>query len=114
MAKTSALTDTQRTPPATVAKQAEKGLKLREEHGRGGTEVGRRRANQLKNREPVSDRDIKSMYSYFARHTVDKQGKGWADKDKPSAGYIAWLLWGGDAGETWAHGLHDKLEKADT
>lgn len=113
MARTSALTDKQRTPPAAVAKQAEKGLKLREEHGRGGTEVGRRRANQLKNREPISDRDVKSMYSYFARHTIDKQGKGWADKDKPSAGYIAWLLWGGDAGETWVNALHDKLEKAE-
>lgn len=113
MATKSSLTETQRTPTAAVAKQAETGLKLREEHGRGGTDVGRRRANQLKNREPISDRDIKSMYSYFARHTVDKQGKGWADKDKPSAGYIAWLLWGGDAGETWVKSLHDRLEKAD-
>lgn len=108
----SALTDKQRTPTAAVAKEAEKGLKLREEHGRGGTEVGVRRANQLKNREAVSERDIKSMYSYFARHTVDKQGKGWADKDKPSAGYIAWLLWGGEAGKTWVDSLHAKLDKA--
>jgi hypothetical protein len=109
----SELTETQRTPPAAVAREAEKGLKLREEHGRGGTDVGRRRANQLKNREPVSERDIKSMYSYFARHSVDKQGKGWADKDKPSAGYIAWLLWGGEAGKRWIDGLHAKLEAKD-
>lgn len=106
------LTEKQRTPPAAVAKEAEKGLKLREEHGRGGTDVGRRRANQLKNREPVSERDIKSMYSYFARHQVDKRGRHWADKDKPSAGYIAWLLWGGEAGKTWVEGLHGKLEDA--
>lgn len=109
----SSLTEKQRTPSAAVAKEAEKGLKLREEHGRGGTEVGRRRAHQLKNREPVSERDIKSMYSYFARHSVDKQGKGWADKDKPSAGYIAWLLWGGEAGKRWVDGLHAKLEAKD-
>ena len=106
------LSETRRTPPAAVAKEAEKGLKLREEHGRGGTDVGRRRANQLKNREAVSVRDIKSMYSYFARHDVDKRGKNWADKNKPSAGYIAWLLWGGDAGRTWIDGLHAKLDKA--
>lgn len=112
MASSSPLTENQRTPPATVAKQAEKGLRLRQEHGRGGTEVGRKRANQLKNREPVSDRDIKSIYSYFARHTVDKQGRNWADQDKPSAGYIAWLLWGGDAAVTWIGRLHEKLEKA--
>jgi len=113
MAISPALTEKQRTPPKTVARQAEKGLKLREEHGRGGTDVGKRRAQQLANQEVVSDRDIKSIYSYFARHTVDKQGKGWADQDKPSAGYIAWLLWGGDPGETWVKGLHDRLEKAE-
>ncbi len=109
----SALTEKQRTPPAAVAKQAERGLALRHEHGRGGTEVGRRRANQLRNRETVSDRDIRSMYSYFARHAVDKDGANWASKDKPSAGYIAWLLWGGEPGRKWVDGLHARLEKAD-
>ena len=108
----STLTDKQRTPPATVAREADKGLKLREEHGRGGTEVGVRRAHQLKNRETVSERDIKSMYSYFARHTVDKRGKNWGDRDKPSAGYIAWLLWGGEVGKAWIDGLHAKLDEA--
>lgn len=109
MAQSSGLTDKQRTPPLTVARQAERGLKLREEHGRGGTEVGARRAHQLSRREPISARDIKSMYSYFARHDVDKRGKNWADRDKPSAGYIAWLLWGGDPGREWVDRLHDKL-----
>jgi hypothetical protein len=109
----STLTEKQRTPPAAVAKQAERGLELRNEHGRGGTEVGRRRAHQFKNRETVSERDIKSMYSYFARHDIDKRGKNWGDKDKPSAGYIAWLLWGGEPGRDWVDGLHARLEKAD-
>lgn len=113
MASRSPLTDAQRKPPATVAAQAERGLKLRAEHHRGGTDVGRRRANQLKNREPVTDRDIKSIYSYFARHAVDKEGEGWADRKAPSAGYIAWLLWGGDPARKWIDRLHARLEKAD-
>ena len=113
MAEKYSLTDARRKPTAAVAKQAELGLKLREQHGRGGTDVGHQRAHQLMNREPVSDRDIKDIYSYFARHTVDKQGEGWADRKAPSAGYIAWLLWGGDAGETWIARLHDRLERAD-
>lgn len=108
-----ALTDRQRTPPKAVAEAARKGLDLREEHGRGGTEVGVRRANQLSDRRPVSDRDIKSMYSYFARHEVDKRGRGWADRDKPSAGYIAWLLWGGEPGREWIDGLRAKLREAE-
>lgn len=103
------LTEAQRTPPAAVAREAEKGLKLREEHGRGGTEVGVGRARQLKARKPVPVKDIKAMHAYFARHKVDKRGKSWGDADKPSAGYIAWLLWGGEPGKTWADGLREKM-----
>ena len=112
MAAKSTLTDAQRTPPKGVATQARRGLDLREKHGRGGTEVGVKRAHQLSDQQPVSDKDIKDIYSYFARHTVDKQGKGWASRTDPSAGYIAWLLWGGDPAERWIGRLHDRLEKA--
>lgn len=111
MATKTPLTDKQRTPPAAVAKEAECGLALRKEHGRGGTEVGVRRAHQLADREAVSSRDIKSMYSYFARHEVDKHGTDWANKAKPSAGYIAWLLWGGESGRKWIDSLHARLDK---
>lgn len=107
-----ALSDEDRTPPGDVAAAAQRGLDLREEHGRGGTEVGVRRAGQLRERSPVSDRDIKSMYSYFARHAVDKRGRNWADEAKPSAGYIAWQLWGGDAGRDWINGLRARLREA--
>ncbi len=110
--KKSPLTRRQRIPPLTVAREAEKGLELRRVHGRGGTEVGHARALQLMNREPVSDRDIRSMYSYFARHEVDKRGRFWGMKDKPSAGYIAWLLWGGEPGKAWATRLRDRLVEA--
>lgn len=105
------LSDDQRTPPEGVAAAAARGLDLREEHGRGGTEVGVRRAEQLMGRRVVSDRDIKSMYSYFARHAVDKRGKHWADRTRPSAGYIAWLLWGGDEARDWIDGLRARLRE---
>lgn len=88
-------------PTAKMAANAARGLALRARFGRGGTEVGVRRAEQLVAREPLEPADIKSMYSYFARHEVDKQGRNWADPDRPSAGYIAWLLWGGEDGKTW-------------
>jgi len=108
----SALTDKQRTPPQAVADCAAHGLELRVRHRRGGTEVGHARALQLKNRQPVSDRDIKSIYSYFARHEVDKRSLYWGMKDKPSAGYIAWLLWGGEPGKAWIDDLRDRLRDA--
>lgn len=91
----------QLTPTAKMAANAARGLELRARFGRGGTEVGVRRAQQLIAREPLEPADIKSMYSYFARHEVDKRGRDWGNPDAPSAGYIAWLLWGGEEGKAW-------------
>jgi len=98
-------------PPESVAKQAERGLKLRDEFKRGGTQVGVARARDLKNRKALSYSTIKRMVSYFARHEVDKKGKDWNNKSNPSAGYIAWLLWGGDSGKRWAESIKRKVEK---
>jgi hypothetical protein len=91
-------------PNQRMAAAARRGLRLREKYGRGGTEVGVARAHQLADQADVSEADVKSMHSYFARHEVDKQGHAgnWGSDKDPSAGYIAWLLWGGDAGKTWA------------
>lgn len=87
-------------------------MRLREKFGRGGTEVGVRRAQQLAARDPVSEADVKSMHSFFARHEVDKQGQSheWNSDTDPSAGFIAWLLWGGDAGKAWADAKAKKLD----
>jgi hypothetical protein len=89
-------------PPQTVRSNAKRGLELREKYGRGGTSVGVARARDLSNGASLSYDTIKRMNSYFARHEVDKKGEGWG---KDSAGYIAWLLWGGDAGWSWARGI---------
>jgi hypothetical protein len=86
-------------PPQEVRSNAKRGLELRKKYGRGGTEVGVARARDLSNGAALSLDTIKRMNSYFARHEVDKKGEGWG---KDSAGYIAWLLWGGDAGWAWA------------
>ena len=100
-------------PPAEVARAAAHGLKLHEKFNRGGTDVGVRRGHQLANRNPVSVEDITAISSYFKRHAVDKDSTShkWGDMENPSAGYIAWLLWGGDAGEKWADGIKAKLVK---
>lgn len=91
-------------PPATVAAAARRGLELRAEYGRGGTAVGVARARDLSNRRTLTIETVKRMVAYFTRHEVDLQApaaKRWAP-GYPSAGYIAWLLWGGDAGRSWA------------
>jgi len=99
-------------PTAKMAANAKKGLKLRDDFGRGGTDVGVRRAEQLAAQDDVTVEDLKSMHSYFARHKFDKDAKAheWGSDTDPSAGYIAWLLWGGDEGKEWADRHAEKLD----
>lgn len=104
------LTDAERKPTRAMAAAAGKGLKLRAEFGRGGTAVGVARARDLSRRATLSESTILRMHSYFARHAVDAQAPGWESESDPSAGWIAWLLWGGDAGRTWAKARRDKLK----
>jgi hypothetical protein len=99
-------------PPQVVADRAAKGLELREKHGRGGTHVGVARAKQLSARRELTPTDVKKMRAYFARHEVDKKAPKFHDKDDPSAGCIAWLLWGGDEGRAWAETMVERLKKA--
>ncbi len=96
-------------PPIAVARAAELGLELRRKFQRGGTMVGVARARDLKNRRVLSPETIKRMVSYFARHEVDKRAPGFGEIDKPTNGYIAWLLWGGDAGKKWAQKIKQEL-----
>ena len=100
------------TPPQGVRDEAARGLDWRAEYGRGGTAVGVARARDLKNGVAVSADTLRRMRSYFARHEVDKQGQGWSPGEDgyPSAGRIAWALWGGDPGRTWANNLLEKID----
>ena len=102
-------------PTATMAEEAQRGLDWRKEHGRGGTAVGVARARQLVNREELSPRTVRRMVSYFARHEVDKQGEGFSPSEDgyPSAGRIAWALWGGDAGKAWANEKDRVMDRID-
>jgi hypothetical protein len=95
--------------PRRVAMAAELGLGLRiyNEEVRGlkqpgGTDIGVARAVQLMTKERVGVRTLKRMKAYFSRHQRDKKHKDWGNEDRPSPGYVAWLLWGGDEGWRWA------------
>jgi len=94
----------QNLPNESMATEAKRGLQWRREHGRGGTAVGVARARDIANRKNLSDSTVKRMHSFFSRHAVDKKAKGFRPGEEgfPSAGRIAWALWGGDAGAEWA------------
>lgn len=100
------------TPPRSVKNAAARGMKWRNEYGRGGTEIGVARARDLSNGRAVSIKTLKRMKAYFDRHEIDSSKTGWfiGEKGFPSAGRIAWELWGGDAGRYWAEAKLKQLE----
>lgn len=92
------------TAPADVAAVARRGLAARAKYGRGGTLVGARRASQLASGAVVSIETVRRMVAFFTRHAVDLEAPAATPGalGYPSAGRIAWDLWGGDAGRAWA------------
>lgn len=99
-------------PSDGMVSEAVKGLEWRKEHGRGGTEVGVARARDIKNRKELSFDTVKRMYSFFSRHEVDKKAEGFkpGEEGYPSAGRIAWALWGGDAGFSWSRRIAGQID----
>ena len=84
--------------PEQATENAKIALRWAEENGWGdcGTPVGKARANQLANREPISEDTISRMAA-FERHRQNSDralGEG--------CGRLMWLAWGGDAGIEWA------------
>ena len=100
-------------PPKGAQENAKRGLELRREFKRGGTMVGVARARDISNGASLPLETVNRMVSYFARHEVDKKGKDFGNASNPSRGYIAWLLWGGDAGKTWADSIAEREKKKD-
>ena len=88
------------SPTSGMKAAARRALRWKEE-GKAtgaGTPIGWGRASDIVAGRAMSLSTVKRMYSFFARHEVDKKGEDWGNTSNPSAGYIAWVLWGGDAG----------------
>lgn len=95
--------------PRAVQDNAREGLRLREEHGFGGTEVGEHMAEQLAAGGTLTPDEVRHVAHYFPRHAHDNLDQTGKDGEKPSRGYIAWLLWGGDEGRAWSEGAVAEL-----
>lgn len=110
-------------PPKSVADAASRGLEWRKKNdGKGGLSTqqaksegvgsGVQRAVNLKNRDTMSPSTIRKMKGFFDRHeknkSVPKGKQPWEDK-----GRIAWELWGGDPGRSWANKIVKQMEAAD-
>ena len=82
-----------------VSNNAKRGIDLNEKNGnKCATQVGKVRAQQLANGEPISVETIKRMFSYLSRaETYYDNAESTSD-----CGYISYLLWGGKAGLGWS------------
>jgi|LUMP01.1.fsa_nt_gb HK97 family phage prohead protease len=97
------ISDIDFTPTQAMIDNAKQGLEWREEFERGGTDVGVATANAIIDKKITADR-TKRIFSYLSRHEVDKDAEGFNDGEDgfPSAGRIAWELWGGDEAFVWS------------
>ena len=95
--------------PKAASENAKAALNWAEKNGwKGcGTAVGKARANQLANREPISLETIERMAAFIRhkRNSNRKLGEG--------CGRLMWLAWGGDAGVNWAIKKIEQIKNED-
>lgn len=98
-------------PTSGMASAAKRALKWRADGKPGGTLVGLARANQLKDRDPLTASTVLRMFSFFSRHEVDKRATGFNSGEEgfPSKGRVAWDLWGGDGGYSWSTAKRNQI-----
>ena len=100
--------------PASAREAARRALEVRASKPpsqRGMIDTGLARARQLVNNEDFTENDIRTMYAWFRRHAVDKQGSTWGEQGK---GWQAWHGWGGDAAFSWVSRLVRQFDKQAT
>lgn len=98
-------------PTEAMRNNARRGLALREKYNRGGLDAsqaksegvgsGVARARDIINGNLSLD-TVKRMYAFFSRHEKNYDPKKKMPDGGPTAGTIAWLLWGGSAGLAFA------------
>ena len=87
--------------PQAAVDAAKQGIKRNEETGnKCATQVGKVRAQQLANREPVSLDTVRRMRAFLIRQK-DNYVLATNRRDYNACGYISYLLWGGPAALPW-------------
>jgi hypothetical protein len=101
--------------PDDVRDEAARALYWRKKFGRGGTRVGVATAKALV-RGSIDEAKVRHVARYFPRHAVDARAVGYREGEAgfPSAGRIAWGLWGGDAGRRWVQSILASIDGGPT
>lgn len=109
------LDDIDTKPTKGMVAEAKRGLEWRREYGRGGTAVGVARARDISNEADLSISTIKRMHSFLKRSADNEQAEGYEPGEKgfPSAGRIAYALWGGKPALSWAQKKVKEIENVE-
>lgn len=111
--------------PASVKKDAKRGIELMDLGFTGGTTTGWNRAKQLAYDDYIDPYSLSVMRAWYARHGPDARNGGtsypgyrkWVEAGRPInnigknelRGAVSWLIWGGDAAYKWLK--TDKIRK---
>lgn len=96
--------------PKAASEQARRALAHRDQKGSScGTQVGWQRANQLANREAISEETVKRTYSFLSRAKTYDKGDFTDADGKEICGSIMYAAWGGDPTLRWASAIVKNL-----
>ena len=103
-------------PTAGMAAAARRGLRLHEE-GKSGDGLKPEtvaRANKLAARENMNEDWVREMNAWFARHESASKSPGWDTPGDEKPGFVAWLLWGGNAAQRWSAAKVAQMDKQES
>jgi hypothetical protein len=101
-------------PTAGMAEAARTGLRLHNEgkSGDGLKPETVRRANIIAARQELTEDHVREMNAWFARHESDRR-PDWNKQGEETPGFVAWMLWSGDAGQQWSARKVEQLDRED-
>ena len=101
-------------PSKEMREAAKRGLEYRKKAGgKGGTAVGVARGRDVSNGRRLSPETVRDMHKFFSRHQGESRKIAEGKAPHEDKGYVAWLLWGGDAGRAWARKRFGQMRAAD-
>ena len=98
--------------PAAVREEAMRAVRMAHRHNYGAWNfIGLARAIQLATVPRIDARSVERMRAFFTRHAKDANAPHFGDNKRPSRGYLAHLVWGGDPAKAWVMDTEKQMRR---
>jgi len=98
--------------PAAVRDEAMRAIRMAHRFNYGAWNfIGLARAIQLATIPRIDARSVERMRGFFTRHAKDAEAAGFGNDERPSRGYLAHLVWGGDPAKEWVMGMEQRVRR---